>query len=159
MTRGAQEALSQAGAPSSPAENAQLKEELAFLQKLVSDSSKTVGLAIQRLAVEPDGDDMWRYSVLIVRGGSPKDEFVGNVDDARHAAAGDAAGRVAHPRSSRCPTTSPGQRAALRSNSSIISGLRDDSASRRAAAVTAVAVRAFESGQAMPRATRTLSFR
>jgi hypothetical protein len=60
-------------------ENAQIKEELAFLQKLVSDSSKTVGLQIQRIGVEPDGDGMWRYSLLIVRGGSPKEEFNGNV--------------------------------------------------------------------------------
>ncbi len=46
---------------------------------MVSDSSKSVGLQIQRIAVEPDGEDMWRYSLLIVRGGSPKDEFEGNV--------------------------------------------------------------------------------
>ena len=78
MTRGTQDALTRQTAELS-GENAQLKEELAFLQKLVSDSSKTVGLQIQRLAVEPDGEDMWRYSLLIVRGGSPKDEFVGTV--------------------------------------------------------------------------------
>ena len=36
------------------AENAQIKEELAFLQKLVADSSKQAGLSIQRLAVERD---------------------------------------------------------------------------------------------------------
>ena len=52
MTRGAQEALTKQAIELS-GENAQLKEELAFLQKLVSDSSKQVGLQIQRLAVEP----------------------------------------------------------------------------------------------------------
>jgi hypothetical protein len=40
MTRGKQEALSKQ-ATELTGENAQLKEELAFLQKLVSDSSKT----------------------------------------------------------------------------------------------------------------------
>ena len=78
MTRGAQDAMARQTTELS-GENAQLKEELAFLQKLVSDSSKTVGLQIQRVAVEPDGEDMWRYSLLVVRGGSPKDEFVGTV--------------------------------------------------------------------------------
>ena len=76
MTRGAQQALTRQAAELS-GENAQLKEELAFLQKLVSDSQQDRGLRFQRVAVEPDGDDMWRYSLLIVRGGSPKDEFVG----------------------------------------------------------------------------------
>ena len=78
MNRGNQEALTRQ-VTELGGENAQLKEELAFLQKLVSDSSKTVGLQIQRLTVEPDGDDMWRYSVLVVRGGNPKDEFAGNI--------------------------------------------------------------------------------
>ena len=111
--------------PSSRSENAQLKEELAFLQKLVSDSSKQVGLQIQRLAVERDGDDMWRYSLLIVRGGSPKDEFEGKSSlqaaltpvpgapaDARAMTLIAARGRAGS-RSRRWP-----------SNSSIISGLR-----------------------------------
>ena len=48
MTRGTQEGLARQTAELS-AENAQLKEELAFLQKLVSDSSKTVGLQFQVL--------------------------------------------------------------------------------------------------------------
>jgi hypothetical protein len=61
------------------AENAQLKEELAFLQQLVADSSKQVGLSIQRLTVERESDDSWRYRILLVRGGSPKEEFIGNV--------------------------------------------------------------------------------
>ena len=78
MTRGAQEALTRQ-ASELLSENAQLKEELAFLQKVVSDSSQTVGLQIQRIAVAPDGEGMWRYSLLIVRGGSPKEEFKGNV--------------------------------------------------------------------------------
>ena len=36
-------------------------EELAFLQKLVSDSSKTVGLQIQRLSVERVRDETGPY--------------------------------------------------------------------------------------------------
>ncbi|MFM8331905.1 MAG: DUF6776 family protein, partial [Candidatus Methylumidiphilus sp.] len=49
-------------------ENSQLKEELTFLQKLVADSNKQVGIQIQRLAVERLRDDQFRYSLLVVRG-------------------------------------------------------------------------------------------
>ena len=85
MTRGAQEALSRQATELS-GENAQLKEELAFLQKLVVRLEQD-GRACRSSGSpsSPDGDDMWRYSLLIVRGGSPKDEFVGNVVAAGHA--------------------------------------------------------------------------
>ncbi len=54
------------------AENAQMKEELAFLQKLVSDSTKEAGLSIQRLTVVREADNAWHYAVLVVRGGNPR---------------------------------------------------------------------------------------
>ena len=110
MTSGAQASLSKQAQELS-AENAQIKEELAFLQQLVADSNKQVGLSIQRLTVERERDDAWRYRLLLVRGGSPKEEF----DGQRHAA-GDAAAVDRRPapararRSSRCPTTSPAAR-------------------------------------------------
>ena len=78
MRDGAQTALSKQAAELQN-ENSQLKEELVFLQKLVADSNKQVGLSIQRLAVERVRDDCSRYSMLVVRGGNPKDEFDGNV--------------------------------------------------------------------------------
>ncbi len=55
-----------------PNENSQLKEELAFLQKLVADSNKQTGLSIQRLEVERESDDACHYRLLIVRGGNPQ---------------------------------------------------------------------------------------
>src|SRR6478609_759373 len=48
MNKGAHEALSKQVMELS-GENAQVKEELAFLQKLVADSSKGEGVSIQRL--------------------------------------------------------------------------------------------------------------
>ena len=78
MTSGAQATLSKQ-ALELQNENSQLKEELVFLQKLVADSNKQVGLSIQRLAVERERDDAWHYSMLVVRGGNPKDEFEGNL--------------------------------------------------------------------------------
>ena len=78
MTAGAQATLSKQ-ALELQNENSQIKEELAFLQKLVADSNKQVGLSIQRLVVERERDDAWHYSLLVVRGGNPKDEFEGRV--------------------------------------------------------------------------------
>ena len=88
MTAGAQATLSKQTLELT-GENSQLKEELSFLQKLVSDTNKQVGLAIQRLTVEPERDDAWHYSVLVVRGGTPRDEFEGIAR-----AAGDGAARA-----------------------------------------------------------------
>ncbi len=51
MTRGAQAALSKQVVELTQ-ENQQVREELAFLQKLVADSSKPVGVSIPRLVVE-----------------------------------------------------------------------------------------------------------
>ena len=78
MTSGAQTSLSKQ-ALELQAENSQIKEELVFLQKLVADSNKQVGLSIQRLVVEHEREDAWHYSMLLVRGGNPQDEFVGYV--------------------------------------------------------------------------------
>ena len=154
MTRGRQEALSRQ-ATELAGENAQVKEELAFLQKLVSDSSKTAGLQIQRLEVEPDGENAWRYSVLIVRGGSPKDEFVGNVviraTLAGRPPAESAAPVVQIPDDD--PETRPALRLKFKYYQRVEGRLRVPEGSR----VTSVAVRAYESGQSVPQATRTLS--
>jgi hypothetical protein len=155
MTRGAQEALTKQASELS-GENAQLKEELAFLQKLVSDSSKTVGLQIQRIAIEPDGEDMWRYRLLIVRGGSPKDEFNGNiVVQATVFAPSDG---TAPPRTIVLPEDEPATAPSLvlkfKYYQRVEGRLRVPPGGR----VTAVTVRCFEAGQGSnARATRTLS--
>jgi len=154
MTRGKQEALSKQTVELT-GENAQLKEELAFLQKLVSDSSKTVGLQIQRLDVEPDGEDTWRFSILVVRGGSPKDEFVGNVVIRATLAAAPPAesGAKVIQIPDDEPETSPALGLKFKYYQRVEGRFRVPVGSR----VTAVAVRAYESGQSAPRATRTLS--
>lgn len=154
MMRGKQDALSKQALELS-GDNAQLKEELAFLQKLVSDSSKTVGLQIQRIDVEPDGEDMWRFSVLVVRGGSPKDEFVGNVV-IRATLVGlppaEPATRVLQiPDDDQ--DASPALRLKFKYYQRVEGRFRVPHGSR----VSAVAVRAYETGHGMPRATRSLS--
>jgi len=153
MMSGKQEALSKQVTELS-GENAQLKEELAFLQKLVSDASKTSGLDIQRLAVEPDGEDMWRYSLLIVRGGGPKDEFVGSIV-LRVNLAG--AGADTSQKVLQLPDDEPEATSALSLKFKYYQRVEGRFRVPPGARVVAVAVRAYESGQSVPRATRTLS--
>lgn len=154
MTRGAQEALSRQATELS-GENAQLKDELAFLQKLLSDTSRTTGLQIQRLAAEPDGEDAWRYSLLVVRGGNPKDEFVGHV--AIHATLAPAAGGSGPARTLALPEDDPAAASALALKFKYYQRLEGRIRVPAGSRVTSIAVRAYEAGQANPRATRTLT--
>jgi hypothetical protein len=155
MTRGAQEALTKQASELS-GENAQIKEELAFLQKLVSDSSKTVGLQIQRIAVEPDGDGMWQFSLLIVRGGSPKEEFNGNV--VVQATVVVPSDGTSPPRTILLPEDEPATAPALILKFKYYQRVEGRFRVPPGGRVTAVAVRCFEAGQGSnPRAARTLS--
>jgi hypothetical protein len=78
MARGAQSTLSRQTLDLQ-SENTQIKEELAFLQQLFSDSGKQGAISIQRLSAERASDDSYRFSLLIVRGGKPTDEFSGSL--------------------------------------------------------------------------------
>jgi len=156
MNKGAQEALSRQVTEIS-GENAQVKEELAFLRKLVSDASKGEGVTIQRMAVEPDGDDMWRYSLIVVRGGNPKDDFVGRVVlRATLAAATPGDDAVTHT-TIELPTDKPEAGPALNLKFKYYQRVEGQFRVPPGTRVISLAARAYESGQAAPRATRTLS--
>lgn len=155
MARGSQESQQKQTLELS-GENAQLKEELAFLQKLVSDSSKQIGLQLQRLTVERDGDDMWRYNLLVVRGGSPKDEFDGNVvlQATLAPVAGAPAGTQAKVLT--LPEDQPEAKPALTLKFKYYQRVEGRFRVPPGMRVTSVTARAFESGQGTARATRTL---
>jgi hypothetical protein len=138
------------------AENAQNKEELAFLQRLVADSSKQAGLSIQRITVDRESDTAWRYQVLVVRGGSPKEEFTGSVAmqlTLQPAAQGSSAGRLTF---LTLPDDQPGSASALALKFKYYQRLEGTIAVPAGTAVRAVTVRAYETGQSAPRATRSL---
>lgn len=78
VARGAQTTLSRQTLDLQ-SENTQIKEELAFLQQLFGDTGKPGAISIQRLSAERASDDAYRYSLLIVRGGKPTDEFSGQL--------------------------------------------------------------------------------
>ena len=137
-------------------ENSQFKEELVFLQKLVADSNKQVGLSIQRVVVERERDDAWHYSLLLVRGGSPKDEFDGHLTLQVNVQTVAAIGQAPRVNIVTLPDDQPDSAAALKLKFKYYQRLEGTIDVPKGAQLRAVTVRVFESGQASPRATRNL---
>jgi septal ring factor EnvC (AmiA/AmiB activator) len=155
MATGAQTSLSKQ-ALELQNENSQIKEELVFLQQLVSDSNKQVGLSIQRLVVERERDDAWHYSLMLVRGGNPKDEFEGRVTLQVTVQPAAANGPAPRPTILTLPDDQPATAAALTLKFKYYQRLEGTIMTPSGGIVRAVTVRAFETGQASPRATRNL---
>ena len=155
MARGSQESQ-QRQAIELAGENAQLKDELAFLQKLVSDSNKQIGLQLQRLAVERDGDEMWRYNLLVVRGGSPKDEFEGSLVLQVTLAPMPGAPAATRGVILTLPDDQPEAKPALALKFKYYQRVEGRFRVPPGMRVVSVTARAYENGQATARATRTL---
>jgi hypothetical protein len=156
INRGAQASLSHQNLELAQ-ENSQLKEELAFLQKLVSDSSKQGAMTIQRLTVEPEAADRWRYGVLLVRGGNPRDEFAGHVT--LHAAVTTPGQEGAAPQSIviNLPADQPAATAPLTLKFKYYQRVEGSILVPEGALLTALTARVFEDGVTVPRATRSLT--
>jgi hypothetical protein len=157
MTRGARTTLSKQ-ALELQNENSQLKEELVFLQKLVADSNKTVGLSIQRLAVERERDDAWHYTLLVVRGGSPAVDFDGQLVLQVAFAPPPGASAPFRPTSLTLPDEQPETAAALKLKFKYYQRVEGTFRVPPGAQLRSVTARAFESGQGSPRASRNLVF-
>jgi hypothetical protein len=152
MSRGAQASLTRQAAELQ-GENSQLKEEVVFLQQLFADANKQAGIAIQRVTVERERPDIYRYSLLVVRGGKPKDDFVGNLT-LQVALQGDPVpGRAA---TLLLPDEQPASTATLKLKFKYYQRIEGTFEVPPGAMVRAVTVRAFESGQANPRASRNV---
>ena len=128
----------------------QLKEELAFLRSLVAGSGRQPGVTIERVAVERDGD-RWRYHLLIVRGGNPRDDFQGYVALSIAFAGGDEGGATG---TMTLPDDQPEQSAALKLRFKYYQRVEGSFRVPAGATPRSLTVRAFEAGSAMPRATR-----
>jgi hypothetical protein len=154
MMRGSQEGLTRQ-ARELAAENAQLKEDLAFLQRLFADSDKPGGITIPRLTAERASDDTWRYGLLVVRGGASPDDYKGSVVLQATVAPSDpaesAVETVTLPQDQ--PTAAGGLKLRFKYYQRIEGLLRVPPGSR----VTAITARVYEEGNATPRATRTLT--
>jgi len=79
MGKGAQDSLTRQ-ALSLQTENTQLKEELSYLQQLVSGSSKEGAITIRRPTVERDEPEQMHVRMLVVQGGAKGDPFVGQLN-------------------------------------------------------------------------------
>ena len=157
MTRGAQTTLSKQ-ALELQNENSQLKEELVFLQKLVADSNKTVGLSIQRLSVERERDDAWHYSLLVVRGGNPIVEFDGQLVLQVALTQPSTGGTALRTTSLTLPDEQPETAPTLKLKFKYYQRVEGSFRAPPGAQLRSVTARAFESGQASPRASRNLVF-
>ena len=153
MARSAQDATTKQTADLS-AENVELKEQAAFLHQLVGEAGTKQGLAIARLAVERQADDLWRYSLLVVRGGSPRDEFAGRLvlqaTLQGPEAAGEATELLTLPDAQ--PDTEAGLKLAFKHYQRVEGSFRVPPGAR----VTALEARVFDSRGGSPRAVRTL---
>ena len=150
VTRGAQATLSRQ-ALDLQTENTQMKEELAFLRTLFSESGKPGTLSIQRLAAERDHDDVYHFSMLVVRGGKPTDEFTGRITLVANVTAG---GRTS---TLTLPDDQPETAAALKLSFKYYQRVEGTFRVSQGGQLKSLQARVLEPGQDAPRATRSLN--
>ncbi len=150
MTRGAQVSLSKQ-ALELQSENTQIKEELAFLQKLFSDTGKQGTISIQRFNAERERDDAYRFSLLVVRGGNPRDEFAGHLTLQ--------AGLLAAGKSSiiALPDDQPQASGALNLKFKYYQRVEGTILVPPGSQLKSLQAKVIETGQALPKATRSLN--
>ena len=156
MTRGAQAALTKQ-VNELTQESQAAKEELAFLQKLVADASRQVGVSIPRLDVEQGPDDTWHYRILVVRGGSPREDFEGHLAVAATLAMPADDGSPGRQTTLSLPDDQPDAAGALKLRFKYYQRIEGTLRIPPGARVRSLTVRAYESGASAPRATRTLA--
>ena len=152
MTRSAQATLTKQ-ASELQNENSQLKQELVFLQQLFADTNRTAGLAIQRIVVERERDGGYRYSVLVVRGGKPKDDFIGHLTLQLVLQSEPAAAKPGVPP---LPEEAPAIVPTLTLKFKYYQRLEGAFRVPEGSLARSLTVRAFEAGQTAPRATRSV---
>jgi hypothetical protein len=151
VTRGAQATLSRQ-ALDLQTENTQMKEELAFLRTLFSESGKPGTVSIQRVAVERDHDDVYRFSLLVVRGGKPADDFSGQVTLVANVSVG---GRTTTTLT--LPEDQPETTAALALRFKYYQRVEGTFRLPQGGQLKSLQARVLEQGQVTPRATRSLN--
>jgi hypothetical protein len=156
MAQGAQAALRKQTAEQTQ-ENAQLKEELAFLQQLFADSNRLPDLGIQRLSVDRDGADVYRYHMLVVRGGSPRDDFEGHLTLQAVLVPAPGSPPDARSQTLTLPDDLPDNSAPLRLRFKYYQRVEGVLRVPPGLALRTLTARAYENGVGTPRATRSLA--
>jgi len=150
VTRGTQATLSRQ-VLDLQSENTQMQEDLAFLRTLFSDSGKLGTVTIQRLRAERDRDDVYRFSMLVVRGGNPSDEFTGQLTLLASVAAG------GHSSTLTLPDDQPDTATALTLKFKYYQRVEGTFRVPPGGQLRSLQVRVVEPGQALPKATRNLN--
>lgn len=150
VTRGAQATLSRQ-ALELQNENTQMKEELAFLRTLFSDTDKPGTVTIRRLTAEKDRDDVYRFSMLVVRGGNPTDEFSGQLTLLANVAAGGRSSVLT------LPDDQPDTATALKLKFKYYQRIEGTFRVPPGGQLKSLQARVVEPGQAIPKATRNLN--
>lgn len=150
VTRGAQATLSRQ-ALDLQSENTQMKEELAFLRTLFSESGKPGTVSIQRLAAERERDDIYHFSMLVVRGGKPDDDFTGQLALLANVAVG------GHTSILTLPDDQPETAATLNLRFKYYQRIDGTFRVPAGGQLKSLQARVLEPGQTTPRATRSLN--
>jgi hypothetical protein len=150
ITQGAQATLSKQSLELQ-AENTQMKEELAFLQKLFSDTGKEGTISIQRMSAERDRDDAYHYSLLVVRGGNPPEDFAGQLTLQAGVLSGGRLVTVA------LPEDQPDASAALKLKFKYYQRIEGTIRVPPGSQLKTLQARVMEPGKPTPRATRSLN--
>ena len=128
-----------------------MKEELAFLRTLFSDAGKPGAFTIQRLSAEKDRDNSYRFSMLVVRGGKPGDEFSGELSLIANVAAG------GHNSTLTLPDDQPDTAAVLKLKFKYYQRVEGSFRVPPGGQLRSLQARVLEPGQATPKATRSLN--
>jgi hypothetical protein len=150
VTRGTQATLSRQ-ALELQNENSQMKEELAFLRELFSNTGKPGTVTIQRLRAEKDRDDIYRFSMLVVRGGNPNDEFSGQLTLLASVAAN------GHSSTLSLPDDQPDTATALKLKFKYYQRVEGTFRVPPGGQLKSLLARVVEPGQTLPKATRSLN--
>lgn len=150
VTRGAQATLSKQALEFQD-QNAQMKQELAFLRKLLSDVGRPGSFSIQRLSAERDRGNVYRFSMLVVRGGNPSDEFSGQLALSANVAA------EGHNVTLNLPDDQPDTAAALTLKFKYYQRVEGTFRIPAGGQLRSLQARVLEAGQSTPRATRSLN--
>ena len=138
-------------------ENAQLKDELAFFQQIFADSLRAPGVGIQRIAIDGNGGDVVRYSVLVIRGGNTQRDFDGQLSLVAELAPTNQADPPSKPLTVSLPGEAPEAALPLKLRFKYYQRVEGTLRPPAGYAVRALTARAYESGVTSPRATKTLT--
>lgn len=157
MMRGLQDSL-QRQQDKALEENARLKEELLFFQEFLTDGSKAPGIGIQRLDIDTGNGDIARYSIFVTRTSGAKTDFDGQLMLQAELVPTEDAPEGMKPLTVVLPDGRPGSAAPMKLRFKYYQRLDGTFAIPPGYQLRALTARAYETGAAAPKASRTLTF-